>query len=284
MIIFKKSGDLYDLLERKRTEKRYIGFVPTMGALHAGHMSLVNEAKQQNDLVVCSIFVNPTQFNDREDFKKYPVTIEKDILMLEATGCDLLFIPSVEDIYPNGTNNLKQYELGFLETILEGKFRPGHFQGVCQVMHRLLKIVLPDNLYLGQKDYQQCMVIKKLIELIGLDEKIKINVCPTFREADGLAMSSRNTRLTIEERKKATNISKALQYVKENLKAGEIKKIQEHAEKMLSQNGFNIDYVEIADADTLEIVNDWNGKQKVVTLAAAFLNKVRLIDNMMINP
>ena len=283
MIIYKKPGELQDLLEKKKMERCQIGFVPTMGALHAGHLSLVNEAKKQNKMVVCSIFVNPTQFNDPEDFKKYPVALEKDILMFEEAGCDVLFIPSVQDIYPTGIDHLTYYELGFLETVLEGKFRPGHFQGVCQVMHRLLEIVLPDNLYLGQKDYQQCMVIKKLIEMIGLKERIKVNICPTLREEDGLAMSSRNTRLLPDDRKKAATISAALRYIKENLKAGDAKKIKDEAKEMLLQKDFRIDYIEIADADTLMLIENWNGKQKIVTLVAAFLNKVRLIDNMVIN-
>src|SRR5436190_2427903 len=151
MIICKKPGELKDLLEKKRQENYEIGFVPTMGALHDGHLSLVDAAKKQNKIVVCSIFVNPTQFNDPQDFKKYPITLEKDILMVEGANCDVLFIPSIEDIYPKGTTNLEHYDLGFLETVLEGKFRPGHFQGVCLVMVCLLEIVLPNNLYLGQK-------------------------------------------------------------------------------------------------------------------------------------
>jgi len=284
MRIFKKPEALSDILEKKRKEKHQIGFVPTMGALHAGHLSLVYEAKKQNKIVVCSIFVNPTQFNDPEDFKKYPITLEKDILMFEEAGCDILFIPSVQDIYPNGTGHLKYYDLGFLETVFEGKFRPGHFQGVCQVVHRLLEIVLPDNLYLGQKDYQQCMVIKKLIELIGLKDKLTVNICPTLREEDGLAMSSRNTRLAPDDRRKAATISAALQFIKENLKPGDTKRIIDEAKQMLLQKEFKIDYVEIADADTLELVENWNGKGKAVALTAAFLNNVRLIDNMVINP
>jgi pantoate--beta-alanine ligase len=283
MIIYKKPAELQDFLERKKKDKHQIGFVPTMGALHAGHLSLVNEARKQSKIVICSIFVNPTQFNDPEDFKKYPITLEKDILMFEEEGCDVLFIPSIQDIYPNGIDHLKHYELGFLETVLEGEFRPGHFQGVCQVMHRLLEIVLPNNLYLGQKDYQQCMVIKKLIELIGLNDTIKVNICPTLREEDGLAMSSRNTRLIPDERKKAATLSAALRYLKENLKPGDTKKIKNETKEMLLQKEFRVDYIEIADADTLELVENWNGKQKVVALAAAFLNKVRLIDNMVIN-
>jgi pantoate--beta-alanine ligase len=284
MIICKKPRELQNLLEKKKIGQYEIGFVPTMGALHAGHLSLVDAARKQNNFVVCSIFVNPTQFNDPEDFKKYPITLEKDILMFEGAGCDVLFIPSVEDIYPDGTNTLVHYDLGFLETVLEGTFRPGHFQGVCLVMGRLLEIVSPDSLYLGQKDYQQCMVIKKLIELIGSKDKIKVNICTTLREDNGLAMSSRNTRLLPADRIKAATISKALRYIKENLKAGDIKKIKEEAKEMLLQNGLVIDYIEIANADTLELIENWNGKQKIVALAAAFLNNVRLIDNMVINP
>jgi len=284
MIIIKKTDALQDFLGKKRSEQVSIGFAPTMGALHAGHISLVAEAKKQNQIVVCSIFVNPTQFNDPEDFKKYPITIEKDIQLFEIAGCDVLFIPLVEDIYPNGTKGLQQYDLGFLETVLEGKFRPGHFQGVCQVMHRLLEIVLPDNLYLGQKDYQQCMVIKKLIELIGLYDKIKTNICPTLREPDGLAMSSRNTRLLPDDRIKAATISDALRYIKEHLKTGDTKNVLDSARDMLLKNGFKIDYVGMHDADTLEVVEKWNGEQKIVALAAAFLNNIRLIDNMVINP
>ena len=283
MVILKKPGELHDFLEIKRVEQKKIGFVPTMGALHAGHLSLVNEAIKQNDLIVCSIFVNPTQFNDPEDFKKYPVTIEKDILMFESSGCDVLFIPSVHDIYPTGTNGVKNYDLGFLETVLEGKFRPGHFQGVCQVVHRLLEIVLPDDLYVGQKDYQQCMVIKRLIELIGLKDKIKVHVCPTLREENGLAMSSRNARLLPADRIKAATIYASLRFIKENVKPGNTKEIRDEAKEKLSQNGFRTDYIEIADVTTLELVENWDGKQKIVVLAAAFINDVRLIDNIGIN-
>lgn len=283
MKIFKKPEDLKNFLGTQRV-KNQVGFVPTMGALHAGHLSLLNEAKKENNIVVCSIFINPTQFNDPEDFKKYPVTMEKDIIMLHDASCDVLFIPSVNDIYPGGITATRNYELGFLETVLEGKFRRGHFQGVCQVMHRLLEIVLPGNLYLGQKDFQQCMVIKKLIQLIGLDEITRVNVCPTLREADGLAMSSRNTRLNAEDRINATTISKALRYIQENIKAGGTETTKTEAKEMLLKNGFLIDYVEIANADTLELNENWDGKQKIVALAAAFLNNVRLIDNMVLNP
>lgn len=284
MIIIKRPLSLQDLLDNKRSGQKKIGFVPTMGALHRGHISLVEAAKKQNDIVACSIFVNPTQFNDPEDLKKYPVTTEADILMFEAAGCDLLFIPSVNDIYPEGMSGFKQYDLGYLEMVLEGKYRPGHFQGVCQVVHRLLEIVMPDNLYLGQKDYQQCMVIKKLVGLIGLAERIKVRICPTVREIDGLAMSSRNTRLSADEWQKATTISASLRYIKENIREKGLPESIEHAKRMLIQNGFKIDYLEAADAGSLQITKNWDGRQKIVVLAAAFLGNIRLIDNLEINP
>jgi pantoate--beta-alanine ligase len=283
MIIFKNPDSLHSLLKQKKGMDAVTGFVPTMGALHPGHISLIEKAKTENDLVICSIFVNPTQFNDPEDFKKYPVTIDTDIEMLESSGCDILFLPSVNDIYPDGTNALPRYDLGFLETVLEGKFRPGHFQGVCQVVNRLLEIVIPGKLYLGQKDYQQCMVIKKMMELTGL-ENIQLIICPTLRETDGLAMSSRNRRLNNDERKLAVTISAALSFIKNTIHKGDTSEIKAEAKKMLESKNFRIDYIEIADAQTLQAVDDWNGEQKIVTLAAAFLNNIRLIDNMAINP
>jgi pantoate--beta-alanine ligase len=281
MILFKKTADLHNYIEEQRKKKVQTGFVPTMGALHAGHISLIKKSVSENDLTISSIFVNPTQFNDPNDFKKYPVTIEKDIYQLETAGCDLLFLPSAEEIYPNGTEQKQTYDLGYLETVLEGKFRPGHFQGVCMVMERLLKIVLPDNLYLGQKDYQQCMVIKKLIGLLKLD--IQLNICPTLREPDGLAMSSRNIRLNEQERKDATAIYRSLLYIKENSQHKEIPELKKEAKKILIENGFRIDYIEIADANSLELINKLDGKRKLVALIAAFMNEVRLIDNMLMN-
>ena len=275
---------MQEFLEKKRHDGKKIGFAPTMGALHPGHLSLVSQAKKQNDIVVTSLFVNPTQFNDPEDFKKYPVTIESDILLFENAGVDVLFLPSVTDVYSQGTTNLEQYELGFLETILEGKFRPGHFQGVCQVMRRLLEFVLPDNLYIGQKDYQQSMVIIKLTELLGLDKKIMVHICPTLREKDGLAMSSRNTRLGPHDRVTATTIFAALRHIKENIKPGHTKAIKDEAKGMLEQKGFTVDYIEVANVNTLQPVENWDGKERIVALAAAFLSKVRLIDNMVVNP
>ncbi len=279
MILFKRAADINKYLKIKSKSGDSLGFVPTMGALHAGHISLLENSKKVNTLTVCSIFVNPTQFNDPKDFAKYPVTPEKDILALEQCGCDILFLPSVEEIYPQGITGSPVFDLGYLETILEGSYRPGHFQGVCQVMSRLLEIVMPDTLYLGQKDYQQCMVIKRLIALNGWP--IQLTVCATLRENTGLALSSRNMRLTATEKEKAAIIFKALQYLAQQIKPGEMVEYKTKAEQMITEAGFEkIDYVSIADADTLEPITIWNGQTPLVALVAAFLNGVRLIDNM----
>ncbi|HEY6505655.1 MAG TPA: pantoate--beta-alanine ligase [Chitinophagaceae bacterium] len=284
MILFKKVADLARHLSLKRKKGERIGFVPTMGALHQGHLSLIESSRKDNSITVCSIFVNPAQFNDPGDFEKYPVTIEKDIELLESAGCNILFLPTVSEIYPATGSGNERYDLGYLETILEGKYRPGHFQGVCKVMNRLLDIVKPDNLYLGQKDYQQCMVITRLTELTGQKDFIRINICPTLRDADGLAMSSRNVRLSKEEREKAPAIYQTLSFIKNNLQQGSLLGLKTTATSMLVAKGFKPDYIEIADASTLELTDQWNGKQELVALAAAFLNEVRLIDNLIISP
>lgn len=280
MIILKSAGTLNLHLQKARAKGQTIGFVPTMGALHEGHISLVDMSKKQDNLCVCSIFVNPTQFNNPADFEKYPVTIERDIDMLEKSGCDILFMPVKDDIYPPGYL-APHYELGYLETVLEGKYRPGHFQGVCQVVDCLLRIVNPNNLYLGQKDYQQCMVIKKLVELTG--NRAHIVVCPTLREPDGLAMSSRNLRLTDTQRKLAPGIFQILQLMKSSMQKGSLEDIKNKAAANLSKAGFKVDYADIADAETLELVDHWDGKRKLVALIAAFIDDIRLIDNLVLS-
>ena len=281
MIIFKKVDDVINFLSQTKAKGVTTGFVPTMGALHSGHISLITKAKNENALVICSIFVNPTQFNDPKDFEKYPVTIEQDIYLLEKAGCSVLFLPSVSEMYPNGFTNLPHFELGFIETILDGKYRPGHFQGVCQVVHRLLEIVLPDKLYLGQKDFQQYLVLKKMT-LISFPS-IQIIICSTQRETDGLAMSSRNMRLTQQDRTVATAIYASLQMVKNNIKPGNMDNLKKTTIQYLTTKGFKVDYIEICGADTLETVDNWDGKKKIIVLAAAFVNEVRLIDNLLIN-
>lgn len=280
MIIFHKQTDIRKFIAERKQSGAAIGFVPTMGALHPGHISLINNSKRDCAVTISSIFVNPTQFNDPKDFEKYPVTIDSDINGLEKAGCDVLFLPSATEIYPNGMQDLPRYELGYLETVLEGKYRPGHFQGVCQVVYRLLDIVKPDTLFLGQKDFQQCMVIKKLIALTGLNTSVTI--CPTLREDDGLAMSSRNMRLNKTEREKAVLISQTLGFIKQEIKPGYLEDIKERAVQYLTAEGFKVDYIEIASADTLEPQQFWNGQLPLVAVAAAYLNEIRLIDNLLL--
>jgi pantoate--beta-alanine ligase len=287
MILFKKITELRKWVDDQREKDNSVGFVPTMGALHNGHISLIAASKKKCNITVSSIFVNPTQFNDPKDFNKYPVALEKDIDLLEQAGCDLLFLPTVTEMYPDdmvgrGIAPKMLYNLGYLETVLEGKYRPGHFQGVCMVVHRLLDIVNPDKLFLGQKDYQQCMVISKLVELIGLKHKTEIIICPTLREEDGLAMSSRNMRLNEAERKKATTIYHCLSLIKENTGNDTPTELIKKVEFILAESGFKVDYVEIADAANISPIKDWSDKQKTVALVAAFINEVRLIDNMVI--
>lgn len=283
MIIFKKQKDLQNHLNHCRQKDQVIGFVPTMGALHDGHLSLIKTSKLENQLTVCSIFVNPAQFNDLKDFEKYPVTIEQDIYRLETTGCDILFFPPVEEMYPEGKMEKKNYDLGYLETILEGQYRPGHFQGVCRVVEKLLSIVQPNILYLGQKDYQQCLVIKKLIESMGLDRSLQVKICPIFREKDGLAMSSRNMRLNNEERARATALYETLIFLKQNLNKGSLDDIKKEANSLLKQKGFKVDYIEIINPETLRPINEWDSRTHIIGLVAASLNDVRLIDNMVLN-
>ena len=280
MIIFRKAADITAFITKKKRSAARIGFVPTMGALHPGHISLISESKKNSDLTICSIFVNPTQFNDKHDFEKYPKAIENDIDLLENAGCDILFLPDMGEIYPDGTEKPPHYELGYLERLLEGRFRPGHFQGVCQVVQRLLDIVQPHRLYLGQKDFQQCSVIKKLLQLTGMATEVV--VCPTQRESDGLAMSSRNMRLNDDERKRAVKIYETLCFIKKQVRKGYLEDLKERARQYLTAEGFKVDYVEIADAVTLEPLENWDGKTLLVALIAAFLDEVRLIDNMVL--
>ena len=280
MIVFKQVQDLMAELNNYRSNGFSIAFVPTMGALHQGHISLLEKAHALNTVIVASIFVNPTQFNEAMDFNKYPKTIEHDVYKLEKAGCDLLFLPSVMEMYPDGSMLHKTYELGYLDNLLEGASRPGHFQGVCQVMERLLSIVEPDRLVLGQKDYQQCMVISKLVSLSGTP--IEILIGDTLRETDGLAMSSRNLRLSYEARTKAPLIYETLVWIKQQLKPGNLKSIKKQATNNLNAGGFKTDYVEIANANSLQIVDEWDGQSALVILVAAFIDEIRLIDNLLV--
>lgn len=279
MVIIKTADNLADFLEKQRNTGTTIGFVPTMGALHMGHISLIDASRKENSFTVCSIFVNPAQFNNQSDFEKYPITIDQDIDMLEKSGCDLLFIPSVEEVYPPGLE-FPHYELGYLESLLEGEYRPGHYQGVCKVVDRLLMLVKPTILYLGQKDYQQCMVIKKMLQIRNYD--ILIHIEKTIRENDGLAMSSRNARLNETERNQAVRIYETLCFLKNELTPGDLNAKKQMAAAFLTTNGFKVDYVEIANASDLHLLQHWDGRSNVVILIAAYINEVRLIDNFLV--
>jgi pantoate--beta-alanine ligase len=285
MQIFRDTTSLTECIEQTKKNAKAIGFVPTMGALHQGHLSLIDNAKRQTDFTICSIFVNPTQFNNPEDFRLYPSQIENDLKLLNAALCDAVFIPSPEEIYPEGLNTLPHYELGYLETIMEGKYRPGHFQGVCQVVDRLLQIVNPDLLFLGQKDLQQCKVIERLLEITGKKKDIKLIICSTVREQDGLAMSSRNQRLTEAERKKSVAIFEVLSAFKTAYGNGSFKEIKKQIGQLLEQEGIKLEYLELVNSATLEILTDWPQPEINVSTSvciAAYLGKIRLIDNMIL--
>ncbi|HEX2606374.1 MAG TPA: pantoate--beta-alanine ligase [Flavisolibacter sp.] len=280
MILFKQANRLSEYIDKEKKAGKRIGFVPTMGALHDGHLSLLSRSVAENETTVCSIFVNPTQFNNPDDFTHYPVTIEKDISLLESAGTTILFLPSVPEVYPEGFSK-KVYPLGRLEEILEGAFRPGHFQGVCQVVDRLFEITNPDHLYMGQKDYQQCMVVQKLLELTGRTEAIQLHIEPTQRESSGLAMSSRNLRLSETQREQASYIYSVLLQIKNELPAQPLEELEKRAVAQLTELGFQVDYLQIRNARTLEAPD--SREEPLVVLVAATLGSIRLIDNLILN-
>lgn len=266
-------------LENYRQAGKTIGFVPTMGALHEGHLALIRQAKAGNDLCVASIFVNPTQFNNREDLDKYPRNLAADAKLLEREGCDLLFAPGVEEIYPEGEQNLLKMELGRLDKVMEGRFRPGHFAGVTTVVHRLFTIVTPHRAYFGKKDYQQLTIIIEMVKQLNLP--VEIIPYETVREADGLAMSSRNMRLTIAERQKAPLIHKVLKGISAKAGIRSVKEVKAWGLRQFEKNPeFRVEYLEIADKSTLQPITTWQQKDSAVVLVAVFLGDVRLIDNL----
>lgn len=281
MIHISQLNELNSFIINCKAEGKKIGFVPTLGALHDGHMSLIRKASEKADVIICSIFVNPTQFDDKEDLKKYPRTITKDIEKLRAEPCDVCFTPSVEEVYPNGMKITKSYQLGRLEHILEGETRPGHYQGVCQVVERLLKMVQPDVLFLGQKDFQQVMILSKMIEQREIP--VQVEMCPIIREHDGLARSSRNVRLTDDERLVSNQLYKTLLKCKESAKKIEITKLKTWAEVNLNLEPLiTVDYIRFCDAKTLEEIYDFEDAEHVVLLGAIFIGQIRLIDNLII--
>lgn len=282
MQVFDKITDLRAFLAIHRRSGGSVGFVPTMGALHQGHISLIERALKDNGLVVCSIFVNPTQFNNQADLDNYPRTIDDDLRKLEAVGCHAVFIPSVKEMYPEP--DTRKFDFGDLETVMEGEFRPGHFNGVGQVVSKLFDIVEPDRAYFGQKDFQQLAVIRKLAKLIN--SPVEVIGCPTLREEGGLAMSSRNLRLSPQDRQDALLIYQALTMAKqmagERMMPIEIKK---HVVSMFeASQKVELEYFEIANSETLQPVTDWKNTKESTACIAAWLNDVRLIDNMTLFP
>lgn len=277
MKVLKSKKTLIDYVERQREMGKKIGFAPTMGALHQGHLSLYKAAKKENDEVISSIFVNPTQFNNPDDFQKYPKTLEKDLELLEKAGVDAVYVPNVEEMYPDGLNS-KKYNFDGLENEMEGKYRPGHFDGVGTIVEELFRQVQPHNAYFGEKDYQQLAIIKKMIEKTKLP--VKIHGVPTLREEDGLAMSSRNVRLTETQRKEATIIYETLVKVKEWFKVISLEEIKQRVTDIFRNSNFELEYFVIADEKTLKETDFFYKDKNYRAFIVAYAGDVRLIDNM----
>ena len=282
MLIFKKVADLRQWLERQTLP---IGFAPTMGALHEGHLELIRMSKREGCLTVASIFVNPTQFNDLKDLEKYPRTAEKDAVMLISADCDALFIPPVEEVYPPGQQLTIDLDFKQLDKVMEGEFRPGHFKGMATVVNRLLDIVRPQKLYMGQKDFQQLSIVRDMIRQLELP--VELVMCPTVREQDGLAMSSRNVRLTPEMRAAAPAIYQTLSWAKTALEQDQaVHAIQAEAMSRLAQVGLRPEYFEMVDGITLEPLRLKQSVEigsPIVICTAVFAGDVRLIDNVVLH-
>ncbi len=278
MKFFTKKQDLKAYISSKKAKNKTIGFVPTMGALHKGHLSLIKKAKKKNDIVVVSIFVNPTQFDKQEDLVKYPKTLENDTLLLEKVACDVLFNPSVEEIY-NKNITAENFDFDGLEHQMEGKFRDGHFNGVGTIVKTLFEIITPDKAYFGEKDFQQLQIIKKMVKQNHL--KVKIKGCPIFREDDGLAMSSRNTRLTEAQRKAAPFIYQTLQKAKQKSSTTTITNITNWVQNEFKNHPLlTLEYFTIAEEKTLKTVKNKESNKKYRAFIAVFAGKIRLIDNI----
>lgn len=280
MYLFKTVQDYSNFLQHLDGDAASIGFVPTMGALHDGHLSLIEASREQNALTLCSIFVNPTQFNESTDLKKYPRTPAQDIEMLAAAGCDIIFMPSADEIYPPGVDLDSPIPPKGLVANMEGQFRPGHFEGVVQVVKRLLGIVQPARLYMGQKDYQQAAIIGWMLQSFELP--VELVVCPIMREEDGLAMSSRNVRLDPDIRSRATLLYQTLSAVKERLNQESLEDLQAWAIANLSQKDFRPEYFDIVDGVSLQPLQDITPTDFVVACTAVWAGEVRLIDNMIL--
>ncbi len=282
MEIFKTKASLQAYLQEARSTGQKIALIPTMGALHEGHLSLLNYAKPISDIRVCSIFVNPTQFNDPKDLEKYPRPIENDIRLLESVDCDILFLPSVDEMYPD-KNEAWHLDLGELDQIWEGEKRPGHFQGVTQVVYKLFTLVQPDIACFGQKDFQQVMVIKRMIAMKDL--AIQLAICPIIRDQDGLALSSRNARLSEAGKRTALALSRSLQFVKDHIHDPiPLAEIKDKALQILTDtDGLSVEYLALCESSTLREVDHIDFSKQHVALVTGWVEGVRLIDNMILN-
>jgi len=279
MEIFQTVNEIKAKINSLKKENKTIGFVPTMGALHKGHLSLIDCSKKNTDITIVSIFVNPTQFNDKSDLEKYPRTIEDDINKLENIDTDILFLPNEKEIYPEKDN--RQFEFGKLDKVMEGKYRAGHFNGVAQVVSRLFQIITPNKSYFGLKDFQQYVIIKELVKKHMTKSGIEIIGCPIIREKDGLAMSSRNVLLSQEQRKNAIIISETLFKAKQLSKNKNIKELKEFVINSINANDYlEVEYFDIVDDEHLENINSWDENNKKVGCIAVFCGKTRLIDNI----
>lgn len=279
MKVINTIAALKALLEPLKHAQQKIALVPTMGALHKGHVSLISNAQQYADVVVCSIFVNPTQFTDPKDLEKYPRPLEHDMQMLLEAGCDVVFMPSVKEMYP--ATEAWHIDLGPAEFLLEGEFRKGHYQGVTQIVKKLFDAVNPDIAFFGQKDFQQVLMIQNMVAYFKLS--VQIISCPIIREDDGLAMSSRNIHLSESDRINALVLSRALTYVQENFERDSIAELLQQAKAMISEtDGVELDYFTIANGATLLPAVDKN-ESNLVALVAAKVGHTRLIDNMLLN-
>lgn len=278
--IFKTKAALKAFLKPLKASGKKIALVPTMGALHNGHISLIKLAQQNAEIIICSIFVNPTQFTDPKDLEKYPRPIEHDLAMLQDAGCNGVFMPNVEEMYPSGADEKWHIDLGSAEFLLEGAFRKGHYQGVTQIVKKLFDAVEPDVAMFGQKDFQQVLMIKNMLAHFKLP--ITIITCPIIREEDGLAMSSRNIHLTPEDRKHSLVLSKSLQFVVDHFDAYTLAELESRAKALYNDiDGVELDYFTIANGDTLEPAKTKEANN-LVALVAAKVGSTRLIDNMII--
>ncbi|MGV8134641.1 MAG: pantoate--beta-alanine ligase [Mangrovibacterium sp.] len=280
MLVVKEINELKALIRAAKSEGKKVGFVPTMGALHAGHLSLIEQAGKQTEFVVASIFVNPTQFNDPHDLIRYPRNLERDLALLEPTPCRLVFAPEVETIYPEP--DTRQFNFGHPEQVMEGKFRPGHFNGVAQVVSKLFEMVEPDKAFFGLKDFQQIVIVKAMIKALNL--QVEIVSCPIVREANGLALSSRNERLTPDQRANAAHIYRTLTEAGNKAAQMDVKELKDWVVKQIDTNPYlKTEYFEIVDDEKLQSIEHWDQPLNKVGCIAVFCGDVRLIDNVVFN-